>query len=57
MNTSKRAKLVKRSNDAALRDTQKLKRKEIFVRNTDGKRNTSYRLRDQGRSQHFSSSV
>ena len=57
MSTSKHAKLAKRSNDAALRDTQKLKRKEIFVRNTDGKRNTSYRLRDQGRSQHFNSSV
>lgn len=44
MNTSKYAKLVKCSNDTALRDIQDLKRRCIFIQNPGGGRSTSYRL-------------
>lgn len=44
MNTSKYAKLVKCSNDTALRDIQELKKRGIFIQNPGSGRNTSYRL-------------
>ena len=44
INTSKYAKLVKCSNDTALRDIQELTARAILVRNTSGGRSTSYRL-------------
>lgn len=44
MNTSKYAKLVKCSNDTALRDIQNLKERGIFIQNPSGGRSTSYRL-------------
>ncbi len=44
MNTSKYAKLVKCSNDTALRDIQELKERGIFIQNPGGGRSTSYRL-------------
>ena len=47
MNTSKYAKLAKCSNDTALRDTQDLKERGIFIQNPGGGRSTSYRLPDQ----------
>lgn len=47
MNTSKYAKLVKCSNDTALRDIQDLKERGIFVQNPSGGRSTSYRLLDR----------
>lgn len=46
MNTSKYAKLVKCSNDTALRDIQNLKERGIFIQNPSGGRSTSYRLTD-----------
>ncbi len=46
MNTSKYAKLVKCSNDTALRDIQNLKERGIFIQNPSGGRSTSYRLID-----------
>lgn len=46
MNTSKYAKLVKCSNDTALRDIQELKEHGIFIQNPGGGRSTSYRLPD-----------
>lgn len=46
MNTSKYAKLVKCSNDTALRDIQNLKECGIFIQNPSGGRSTSYRLTD-----------
>lgn len=46
MNTSKYAKLVKCSNDTALRDIQGLKERGVFVQNPSGGRSTSYRLTD-----------
>jgi Fic family protein len=47
MNTSKYAKLVKCSNDTALRDIQELKERGIFIKNPGGGRSTSYRLPDR----------
>ena len=47
MNTSKYAKLVKSSNDTALRDIQDLKQRGIFIQNPGGGRSTSYKLPDQ----------
>ena len=47
MNTSKYAKLVKCSNDTALRDIQELKERGIFIQNPGGGRSTSYRLPDR----------
>jgi len=44
MNTSKYAKLVKCSNDTALRDIQNLKSLGIFIQNSGGGRSISYRL-------------
>ena len=46
MNTSKYAKLVKCSNDTALRDIQALKERGIFIQNPGGGCSTSYRLPD-----------
>lgn len=46
MNTSKYAKMVKTSNDTALRDIQDLVQRGIFVQNPGGGRSTSYRLLD-----------
>ena len=46
MNTSKYAKLVKCSNDTALRDIQNLKERGIFIQNPSGGRSTSYWLTD-----------
>ena len=46
MNTSKYARLVKCSNDTALRDIQELKQHGIFIQNPGGGRSTSYRLPD-----------
>ncbi len=46
MNTSKYAKLAKCSTDTALRDTQNLKSRGIFIQNPGGGRSTSYRLLD-----------
>lgn len=46
MNTSKYAKIVKCSNDTALRDIQDLKNRAIFIQNPSGGRSTSYRLLD-----------
>ncbi len=47
MNTSKYAKIVKCSNDTALRDIQELRNRGIFIQNPGGGRSTSYRLPDQ----------
>lgn len=47
INTSKYAKLAKCSNDTALRDIQHLKSLQIFIQNSGGGRNTSYRLPDK----------
>ena len=47
MNTSKYAKLVKCSNDTALRDIRELKTRGIFIQNSAGGRSTSYRLPDR----------
>ena len=47
MNTSKYARLVKCSNDTALRDIQDLKTRRIFIQNPGGGRSTSYRLPDR----------
>ncbi|MEM1244520.1 MAG: Fic family protein [Pseudomonadota bacterium] len=47
MNTSKYAKLVKCSNDTALRDIQDLKQRGIFIQNPGAGRSTSYRLPDK----------
>ena len=47
MSTSKYAKLVKCSNDTALRDVQELKERGIFIQNPGGGRSTSYRLPDR----------
>lgn len=47
MNTSKYAKLVKCSNDTALRDIQDLKTRGIFIQNPGGGRSTSYQLIDE----------
>lgn len=47
MNTSKYAKLVKCSNDTALRDIQNLKSVGIFLQNSASGRSTSYRLLDK----------
>ena len=44
MNTSKYARLLKCSNDTALRDIQYLKAHGIFIQNPSGGRSTSYRL-------------
>lgn len=44
INTSKYAKLMKCSNDTALRDIQELKARGIFIQNPSGGRSTSYRL-------------
>ena len=44
MNTSKYAKLVKCSNDTALRDIQDLKSRGVLIQNPSGGRSTSYRL-------------
>ena len=48
MNTSTYARLVKCSNDTALRDIQDLKRRCIFIQNPGGGRSTSYRLPNRG---------
>ena len=47
MNTSKYAKIVKCSNDTALRDIQELRNRGIFIQNPGGGRSTSYRLPDK----------
>ncbi len=47
MNTSKYAKLVKCSNDTALRDIQELKERGILIQNPGGGRSTSYSLPDR----------
>ena len=47
MNTSKYSKLVKCSNDTALRDIRELKERGIFIQNPGGGRSTSYRLLDR----------
>ncbi len=47
MNTSKYAKLVKCSNDTALRDIQDLKKRYILIQNPSAGRSTSYRLTDK----------
>lgn len=47
LNTSKWAKIVKTSNDTALRDIQDLIEKGILVRNEGGGRSTSYALNDE----------
>ena len=44
MNTSKYAKIVKCSNDTALRDIQSLRNREILIQNMGGGRSTSYKL-------------
>jgi Fic family protein len=44
MNTAKYAKIVKCSNDTALRDIQELKARGVFIQNAGGGRSTSYRL-------------
>lgn len=44
MRTSKHARPAKCSTDTALRDTQDLKARGVFIRNPDGGRGTSYRL-------------
>lgn len=44
MHTSKYAKLVKCSNDTALRDIQDLKKRGIFIQNSGSGRSTSYSL-------------
>lgn len=44
MNTSKYAKLVKCSNDTALRDIQELRERGFFIQNPGRGRSTSYRL-------------
>lgn len=44
MNTSKYAKMIKCSNDTALRDIQDLKARGIFIQNPGGGRSTTYRL-------------
>jgi len=44
INTSKYAKIVKCSNDTALRDIQSLKERNILIQNPGGGRSTSYRL-------------
>ena len=44
MNTSKYAKIVKCSNDTALRDIQELKNRGIFIQNSGGGRSTSYHI-------------
>lgn len=44
MNTSKYAKLLKCSNDTALRDITQLRNRGVFIQNEGGGRSTSYRL-------------
>lgn len=44
VNTSKYAKMVKCSNDTALRDIKDLENKKVFIKNSAGGRSTSYRL-------------
>lgn len=46
MHTAKYSKLVKCSNDTALRDIQDLKERGIFIQNPGSGRSTSYRLTD-----------
>lgn len=53
MSTSKYAKMVKCSNDTALRDIQEMKERKIFIQNPGRGRSTSYRLPDREEVQYL----